>query len=289
MECELWPALYALIVKVGKRSRRGGVRYSDAVIVLVFFWACLHDRPQHWACEPWNWRSTRLKPVKLPSDSTLSRRLESPSVKVFRTALEEEARGSAMPGLLRVIDGKPLPVGTYSKDPDAKWGHVSKRKMLRGYRLHAIWSDRPFPEAWTLRPLNENESPVAESLIPQLTGTGYLLADSQYDVNQLHDLSMNHRHKLVACPRNRRAKGIGHMRQSPHRLHALLMLKRPFGEALIHQRGNIERSFGNATSFAGGLAPLPSWVRRLYRVCRWVQAKLIVNAIRIILHKRVAA
>jgi hypothetical protein len=259
MECELWPPLYALIMKVGKRSRRKGVRYSDVVIVLVFFWACLHDRPQGWACEPRNWKSTQLKPVKFPSDSTLSRRLESPSVKAFRRVLEEEMRGSSIAGLLfRVIDGKPLPVGTYSKDRDAKWGHVSKRKMLRGYRLHAIWGDRPIPEVWTVRPMNENESPVAESLISQLTGTGYLAADSQYDVNRLHDYSMDHRQKLVACPRNRKAKGIGHIRQSPHRLHALLMLKRPFGQALIHQRANIERSFGNATSFAGGLGPLPS-------------------------------
>jgi hypothetical protein len=289
MECELWPPLYALIMKVGKRSRRGGVRYSDAVIVLVFCWACLHDRPQGWACEPRNWKSTHLRPVQLPSDSTLSRRLESPSVKALRRALEQEVRSIGIPGLLRVIDGKPLPVGTYSKDPDAKWGHVSKRKMLRGYRLHAIWSDRPLPEVWTVRPMNENESPVAESLIPQLTGTGYLLADAQYDVNKLHDLAMTYLHKLVACPRNRRAKGIGHMRQSPHRLHALLMLKRPFGQALIQQRGNIERSFGNATSFAGGLGPLPSWVRRLHRVHRWVQAKLLINALRITVHKRVAA
>ena len=43
---------------------------------------------------------------------------------------------------------------------------------------------------------------------------------------------------------------------------------------------SIERSFGNASAFAGGLAPLPAWVRGLARVRTWVWAKLIINAIR---------
>lgn len=288
MECELWPQLYASVLQVRKKFHQKRVRFSDAVIVLVFLWGCLHDRPQCWACEPRNWKSTHLKPLKIPSDSTLSRRLESPSVKVFMSALEESIRNTRDLGLLSFIDGKALTVGPCSKDPEAKAGRAAKG-MARGYKLHAIWSDRPFPEAWTVRPLNENESPVARTLITQLRGGGYLLGDGQYDVIALHDLSYNHNHQLLTFPRVANAKGLGHIRQSPHRLHAIEMRQRDFGRELLRARRTIERHFGNATSFGGGLAPLPNWVRRLPRVRRWVWGKLIVNAMRIRVRKRLTA
>jgi len=288
MECELWPRLYALVMELGRRLRSSRVRYSDAVIVVVFLWGCLHDRPQVWSCEPRNWRSTRLKPVKIPSDSTLSRRLQSPSVKQFMAALDEAVRNTEGHGLLSFIDGKPLVVGSCSKDPDAKAGRIAKG-MARGYKLHAIWSNRPVPEAWTVRPLNENESPVARLLICQLGGGGYLLGDGQFDVIALHDLAFEHHHQLLTHRRRGNAKGLGHIRQSPHRLHAIEIHKRDFGRELLQQRSQIERLFGNATSFAGGLAPLPSWVRRLSRVSRWVWAKLLINGLRIQHRKRLTA
>jgi hypothetical protein len=46
----------------------------------------------------------------------------------------------------------------------------------------------------------------------------------------------------------------------------------------MRQRLAVERAFGNCTSFGGGLAP---WVRRLHRVRLWVQAKLLIDALRI--------
>ncbi|MDZ4683462.1 MAG: hypothetical protein SH850_00140 [Planctomycetaceae bacterium] len=53
-----------------------------------------------------------------------------------------------------------------------------------------------------------------------------------------------------------------------------------------HCRGRcrIELAWGQATSFGGGLVPLPAWVRRHHRVRTWVWAKLLINAVRI-LHK----
>jgi len=288
MECELWPRLYALVIELGRRLRSRRVRYSDAVIVLVFLWGCLHDRPQSWCCESRNWKSTRLRPVRIPSDSTLSRRLEADSVKNFMTALGDAVRNTQDPGLLSFIDGKPLVVGSCSKDPDAKAGRVAKG-MARGYKLHAIWSNRPVPEAWTVRPLNENESPVARKLISQLQGSGYLIGDGQFDVIALHDLSFERHHQLLTHPRRSTAKGLGHIRQSPHRLHAIEMRQRDFGRELLHQRAQIERLFGAATNFSGGLAPLPNWVRRLHRVHRWVWAKLLINGMRIQHRKRLRA
>lgn len=288
MECELWPQLYILVIKEGKGLRRKKVHYSDTVIVLVFLWGCLHDRPQCWACDPDNWRATRLKPVHLPSGSTLSRRLESPSVKRFMKQLEHDVRCSENSGLIKFIDAKPLPVGACTKDPEAKPGRAVGG-MARGYKLYAIWGNRSLPESWSVQPLNKSEISVAKTLIPQITGTGYLVGDGLYDVVLLHDLSQEHNHQLVSRKHYPRAKGLGHVRQSVHRKHALEMIQRPFGLALLTQREAIERLFANVTSFSGGLSPLPAWVRRLHRVTRWVWAKLIINAARIRFRKGLAA
>ena len=62
-------------------------------------------------------------------------------------------------------------------------------------------------------------------------------------------------------------------------------MKTPFGQALYARRITIEQSFGQATSFGGGLAPLPAWVRGLDRVRTWVWAKLLINAARILKSK----
>ncbi len=57
----------------------------------------------------------------------------------------------------------------------------------------------------------------------------------------------------------------------------------------MNARRQIERFFGNLTSFAGGLAPLPAWVRTLSRVERWVRAKLAFNAVRVQLKQRLTS
>lgn len=59
-------------------------------------------------------------------------------------------------------------------------------------------------------------------------------------------------------------------------------MKSAFGKQLYRLRGTIEEAFGNASSFGGGLAPLPAWVRGLDRVRTWVWAKLLINAVRIL-------
>ena len=76
---------------------------------------------------------------------------------------------------------------------------------------------------------------------------------------------------------------------SPHRVHALEMLRRDFGRDMMAHRKTIERYFGHATIFGGGLAPLPAWIRRLHRVKSWVWAKLVINAVRIVQRKRLTA
>src|SRR5580700_7841701 len=92
MECELWPQLYRLVMRVGRSGGKGHVRFSDAVIVCVFLWACAHDRPQCWACVRRHWQTTSLKPFALPSASTLSRRLRTESVKRLLQMVEQSLR-----------------------------------------------------------------------------------------------------------------------------------------------------------------------------------------------------
>jgi hypothetical protein len=287
MECELWDQLYALVRQTAKEYRRSGVQFSDAAVVLVLLWAALHDRPISWACELTNWQQTRLRPLRLPSSSTMSRRLRSPSVQLFQAGLEERVRAANEPALIAIIDGKSLTVGGCSKDPDAKWGRAAGG-MACGYKLHCIWSNQPFPDAWNVLPLNVNELRGARALVPQLKGSGYLVGDTQFDSSPLHDLCSSHSYQLVA-PGGRKATGRGHKYQSPNRRHSLDMAKRQFGEALLRIRRRIERLFGNLTSYGCGLAPLPAWVRRLHRVKRWVWAKLLINSIRIQLDQQLAA
>jgi hypothetical protein len=89
-------------------------------------------------------------------------------------------------------------------------------------------------------------------------------------------------HQLMAERRSTDRLGLGHRRQNPHRLASIAILKSPEGQRLVRERVAIERSFGNCTSFGGGLGPLPSWVRRDSRLQQWVQAKLLINAVRIL-------
>jgi hypothetical protein len=121
-------------------------------------------------------------------------------------------------------------------------------------------------------------------LLPQLRYGGYLLADGNYDASDLYDLAYAQNYRLLAAPRKGKA-GTGHHYQSPYRLQGIAMLREQFGKSLYDLRRQIEESFGNATSFGGGLAPLPAWARGLTRVRTWVCAKLCINAARILRNK----
>jgi hypothetical protein len=65
--------------------------------------------------------------------------------------------------------------------------------------------------------------------------------------------------------------------------------RHPFGEARYRSRSFVEHCFGHLTSFGGGLGPLPSGVQRAHRVKRWVQAKLLINAVRALSRQGLAA
>jgi hypothetical protein len=280
MERELWPPLYRLIRETAKPFSQKYVQFQPWILVAVMLWAALHDRPVSWACRARHWSTTTLRPCKLPSPSTLSRRIDGVGVALFWHALEQRLRDSGQPALVSFVDGKPLPVGGDSKDPDARFGRGAGC-LARGYKLHAIWSTRPVPEAWEVTPLNANEKAVARELTEQLAYGGYLLADSNYDASYVYDAAFARGYQMVAPYRKGKEPGSGKHYQSPHRLRSIQILQSDFGAALYRARTAIERSFGNATSFGGGLGPLPAWVRGRERVRTWVWAKLLINAVRI--------
>lgn len=321
MERELWLRLRGLVDEVYKDSmRRPGVQFSDRLILLVYAWAVAHDRPTCWACTPAHWPAG-LRPFRLPSQPTMSRRLRAPGLRRLLEAVtsrlrgDEPTRGGDEPtgggdggprpdasdrrwGLVKAIDGKPLPVGGFSKDPDAACGYGAGR-FYKGYKLYALWGLGPLPMAWEVLPADVAEPIEAERLLPRLRGYGYLDADAAYDDSGLYDLAMEHGHQLLA-PRKRPGTGLGHCYQSEWRLRAiglleakpgeepapptglsaLRLLEAPIGRRIYARRAAIERRFGNLTSPGGGLSPLPPWVRRLPRVKLWVEMKIILNGLR---------
>ena len=193
--------------------------------------------------------------------------------------VESDLNGDLRRWWLQRIDSKPLPVGHHSKDPEAHYGRVG-HKWARGYKIHVVWGGGPLPSRWRVESMNVGDCTAGRALLGELPGEGYVVGDCQYDSNPLHRIAAP-RHQLVA-PQQRPGKALGHRRHHPSRIRALELLAQPFGKALLIFRGQIERDFGGLTNFGAGLSPLPNWVRRIHRVRQWVQAKLLINAVRII-------
>jgi IS5 family transposase len=286
MERELWPVLYRTVRAAGFDFGQKYVHIPGWVLVLTLLWAALHDRPVCWACDPANWKTTRLRPARLPSPATMSRRIDSVGLGLLWRAVEQRLRdrSAGHPALIAVLDGKPLPVGGATKDPDARYGRAAGT-MAKGYKLHAVWAKRALPEAWEVTPMNASEVVVARRLLPQAPAGGYLLADGAYDGNDLFDRAFGCGYQMLTPP-PAWGDGRGHRYHSSHRWRSIhLMRHTAFGPAVYAGRIAVEQAYGNASSFGGGLSPLPAWVRGLDRVRTWVWAKLLINAARILRRK----
>ncbi len=279
MERELWRILSREITVVDRRFRRGQYTHSVGRIVRVYLWAVLHDRPVYWACRRENWRGVR-PPIVLPSQSRMSRRLRKADTQEFLATVIARLEAPGRPELLKFVDGKPLPISRHSADPDAQFGWGAGG-VNKGYKLHAIYQASGVLLDWQVHPMNMNEPTVAEALVRELSGTGYLLGDANYDADRLHVAADANGHQLVA-PRRRPGTGLGHRRHSAPRLRSIELLEGPseFGRHLFQRRREIETRFANLCSFGGRLTCLPPWVRRLHRVRLFVAAKLIIRAVR---------
>jgi hypothetical protein len=292
MELELWTELSQAICDVQRKFKfNPRDPHRTALIVRVHLWATLHDRPTIWGCDRKNW-TRKTCPEQLPDQSTLSRRMRREDFQLFLQAMYPRLNGKAQTRLLKMLDGKPLELPNHTRDPDAGWGRGVSRVSV-GYKLHLICSGNPMPDAFAITSLDVCEKQMAARMIKRVKGCGYLLGDGHYDASWLYDLCRYHNHLLVS-PRPKPGTGIGHHYQSPQRLRSIQLLEppadiNPFGPSLYRNRTEVERQFSQMTCFGCGLGPLPSWVRRIWRVRAWVSAKLLINAARIRIQRTYAA
>jgi hypothetical protein len=79
-----------MLVQLDKNEFRG--LYSPAVVLAVYFWSVIHDRPVCWACQHEHWPRELLPRGRLPSQSTVSRRLRQASTQALLAAIEQRYR-----------------------------------------------------------------------------------------------------------------------------------------------------------------------------------------------------
>lgn len=287
MEDELFAKVYR-ILKFITTGRGKYQQFGDAEIVATYFWAVVHDRPTNWACSAGHW-SQQHRWRSLPSPSTMSRRLRTHSVQELMQRVPRHVARCFPKSFCKLIDSKPLCVGSWSTDRQAAWGQAGKAKG-KGYKLHAICDRGGFIHAWDIAPMNVSELHVAQRLIPQHPVGGYLLGDSQYDSNALYETAAKYDYQLVA-PRKKPRRSLGHRPHSAHRLRSIDLLEggSRFGRQLYKARTSVERCFGQMGNFACGLSPLPNWVRTQARVGRWVQAKILLHHLRLLKKQRLTA
>jgi len=282
MEHQLWRSIVNVLDEVHKPRKTTAFDFSDEDIVKVFYWSVVHDRPRSWACDLKHWPLWR-RCQPLPSEATMSRRLRSPSVQSLLNAMEQRVIAPKEPKLFWMIDGKPLPISGCSKDRQAGYGRAANCKA-KGYKIHAIVSADESIAAWRIAPMNKDERVIAKRLVRAAPIQGYLVADSNYDSNPLHEAcSKRDQLQLVTRRRNAGKRGVGHHKQTAGRLRSITLTENPFptfADQLLEDRAQIERCFAHATNWGGGLTCLPPWVRTHRRVFRWVQAKLVLTALK---------
>lgn len=285
MEGNLWDQVYQLVMSVDHTESTNSL-HSDRVIVLVALRANMDDKSISWASRPENWLGYR-RPAELPSQPTMSRRLRSPSVQTLLRTMEAYLRQTPVRDEVIAVDGRPLTISRFSKDPDADWGY-SMGGLGFGYKFHAIWGGGPVPLAWQLHNLRASEATVAtRQLVPALSPTKtkhMLVGDASYDTNKLYAAAAERGYQLLAPPKHQR-RHLGHRSHHPDRVKAFRLLPSRRGQRLMAHRTAIERSFGNWSVRPEGLSELPKHVRRLHRVRLFVHGKIILNGIRILMNR----
>lgn len=306
-EQTIWKTL-GHAIRLASREWKDSPRFTHrtADVLRVHLFSTLRERPIDWACDADNWPRGWLA-FRLPDQSTMSRRTRGANgakLEQFMALVARHLDGDAKQALLdasllqtRRIDGTALTVAAHSSDPDARWGRGAGQKM-KGYKLHVLRSVGPMPEQFAVTALNVDERVVAARFLQRLhRGAGYVIGDSLYDSSELHEraLAVDH-HLLVPRRQSTRGKGLGHRFQSEQRVRCLAMLEPPkalpggacvrevgtdYGATLHAGRTEVERDFGHAKSFGGGLRTgLPAWVRRAWRVRKHVISKLLIDGAR---------
>jgi hypothetical protein len=282
MEAKVFVALMKIVMSL-PHPRLARRRFNDQWIIMLFLWSVINDRPVCWACDERNWLPPLLDGRVLPSGATMSRRLRSVGVLQLLERLLAALADCTPTPLAKTIDSKPLYVGAYSKDRDAKRGRIAAKMFARGYRLHVLNHGRAV-RTWTIAAMNLHDATVAPTLLSRLQGGGYAVADNAYDTNDCHGHAAATQHQLVAPPRRANREVRDAKKNRPQRLRTLDLLASPlekcgqrneFGVALYNCREAAESCFGELAM--AGLNYLPTWIRGPRRVALWCAGKIALH------------
>jgi len=300
MDRELWKLIYRSVQRaariVGQVGRRP--RYTNGKIVAMYIWSVWHDRPLCWACERSHY-NTLFRPRGLPSVSQFTRRIKSDACLQILQLVHDDLAGRGVVCAAGYIAGKPLLVSPVSKDREAKSGKISGG-YGKGYKLHAFVNQRRRIVVWSVMSLNFAEQTVAAELLaylPPLLPEALVMMDSNYDSAPLHKHSDQFNVHLINPLKGQKRVGPdGHhpvtLRQMGATRRSLVRIWDDHPDLMryvMQMRDEIERVLGVLTCTAGGLAGLPSWVRTLSRVRRWVGVKIILYNARLTVQEKLAA
>jgi hypothetical protein len=278
MDDQLLKRMYHYLFDDPTRFAAANCTYSDGVILLIFFKAVLGNISTRQARDKRNW-PIWCRRLKFPSYSQLRRRLNSPALNARIEEINREFRLKLPNSPEKAVDGKPLVVGGFSKDADAKAGCIPDG-WGRGYKLHALVDACGAVDVFEVTALNGGEPTVAVQLVLKMDLKGALVrGDAGYDSNRLYETAAQQGGRLLA-PRKKPGTSLGHHKQHADRLRAIAELEgeQKAGELAGHKlhRNRVEQTFAHLTSGPVGLFALPNFVRRLHRVRQWVAAKILL-------------
>ena len=208
MDGELLRWLYHRLVHDPSLCHTKDCTYSDGLITLIYFFAVLSDRSGRWACDRRNW-PLWYRRLKLSSYSQYNKRIKSPWIRGIINQINAQLRDRLGHSFEKVADGKPLVVGGFSHDPDARLGKVPDG-WAKGYKLHVIVDSCGGIDAFEVTALDAGEATVLRRLIPGADLAGAILrADANYDSNPTYRVAAQAHARLIA-PRRKPGTGLGH-------------------------------------------------------------------------------
>jgi len=274
VDSQLLHRLYLFLFDDPKLTRTRNCVYSDAVVLLVFGFALIHDLSPRAALRSDRWPLWCRK-IPFPGYSQLMKRLNRLDDQV--AALRNRLRAELPSASDKLIDGKPLGVSGFTHDPDARNGHVPGG-FAYGYKVHVL-ADAAGPiDDLIVTPMNTSESDVAQELVAgRDLGDATVRADANYDDRDLYAAVADAGGRLIA-PRRKPGQGIVKRSRHPHRLAAVKELEQtPDGlRRFKRKRNRIEQILAHLGNLSFGLSRLPNHVRRLRRVRRWVNGKVML-------------
>jgi len=274
VDSQLLKRLYRILHDDPTLTRTPRCCYSDAVILLIYAFGVLHQLSPRQALQRRHWPICYRR-IRFPSYSQLMKRLATLDEQLQQ--LSRLLRHQLPRTDQKVIDGKPLCVGGFSHDPDAALGHVPGG-FARGYRLHLLADHSGAIDAFALTPMNQSEASVMTRLLERQPLSGVVIrADASYDATAMYQATRVAGGRLIAA-RRKPGRGTARRARHPDRLAAIEQLEQRPDGLRVHRRlrGRVEQILAHLGNLSFGLFALPNHVRRLHRVRRWTEGKILL-------------